>query len=65
MMRTYGEQALRGLGATTFLGLLGTAAALIPVALFTLFSDGQPAHWTLYAGASVLGGAAIGWVLKR
>jgi hypothetical protein len=64
-MRTYGNQALRGLGATAFLGLFGSAAALIPVALFTLMSDGQPPHWTLFAGASVVGGAAIGWVLRR
>ncbi len=64
-MRTYGHQALRGLGATTFLGLFGTAAALIPVALFSLVSNGEQAHWTLFAGASVVGGAAIGWVLRR
>jgi predicted membrane-bound spermidine synthase len=64
-MRTYGQQTLRGIGATTFLGLFGTAAALIPVALFSLISHGTPAHWTLYAGAAVVGGAAIGWVLRR
>lgn len=64
-MRTYGEQTLRGIGATTFLGLFGTTAALIPVALFTLMSKGEPAHWTLFAGAAVVGGAAIGWILKQ
>jgi hypothetical protein len=64
-MRTYGEQTLRGLGATVFLGLFGTAAALIPVALFSLTSNGEPVHWTLFAGASVVGGAAIGWILRR
>lgn len=64
-MRTYGQQALRGLGATTFLGLFGTTAALLPVALFSLISNGEAAHWTLYAGAAVVGGAAIGWVLRR
>ncbi len=64
-MRTYGQQAMRGIGATVFLGLFGTTAALLPVALFTLISNGEPAHWTLYAGASVIGGAAIGWVLRR
>ena len=64
-MRTYGQQAMRGLGATVFLGLFGTTAALLPVALFSLISNGEPAHWTLFAGASVVGGAAIGWVLRR
>jgi hypothetical protein len=64
-MRTYGHQALRGLGATVFLGLFGTTAALIPVALFTLISNGEPPHWALYAGASIVGGAAIGWVLRK
>jgi hypothetical protein len=64
-MRTYGNQTLRGLGATTFLGLFGTAAALLPVALFSLMSDGRPPHWTLFAGAAVVGGAAIGWLLRR
>jgi VIT1/CCC1 family predicted Fe2+/Mn2+ transporter len=64
-MRTYGQQAMRGLGATTFLGFFGTTAALIPVALFSLVSTEQPAHWTLFAGAAVVGGAAIGWVLRK
>ncbi len=64
-MRTYGQQALRGIGATTFLGLFGTTAALIPIALFSMISHGEPAHWTLFAGAAVIGGAAIGWVLRR
>ena len=64
-MRTYGQQTLRGLGATIFLGLLGTAAALVPVDIFSLISSGEPAHWTLYVGASLIGGAAIGWVLRR
>jgi predicted PurR-regulated permease PerM len=64
-MRTYGQQALRGLGATTFLGLLGTTAALIPIAIFALFSNGQEQGLALYAGASVIGGGAIGWILRR
>jgi VIT1/CCC1 family predicted Fe2+/Mn2+ transporter len=64
-MRTYGQQALRGLGATTFLGLFGTTAALIPIAVFALISDGQTPHWALYTGSSVIGGAAIGWLLRR
>ena len=64
-MRTYGQQTLRGIGATIFLGLIGTTAALIPVALFSLISNGAPAHWTLYAGAAIVGGAAIGWILRR
>lgn len=63
-MRTYGHQTLRGLGATLVLGLFGATAALIPVALHALLSDGTPPHWTLFAGASIIGGAAIGWVLK-
>jgi hypothetical protein len=64
-MRTYGKTAMRGLGAHTFLGLIGTTAALIPLALYSLVSGGQPAPWTLYVGAATLGGAAVGWVLKR
>jgi cell division protein FtsW (lipid II flippase) len=63
-MRTYGRQSLRSLGAIIFLGLFGTAAAMIPIALFALFSDGSPPHWTLFAGASIVGGAAIGWMLR-
>jgi hypothetical protein len=64
-MRTYGEQALRGFGATLFLGLFGTTTALIPIAIFMALSDGTPPQWALYAGSSVLGGAAIGWILRR
>jgi predicted membrane-bound spermidine synthase len=64
-MRTYGHQALRGLGATLFLGLFGTTAALIPIAIFSLIANGEPAPWTLYAAAAVIGGAAIGWILQR
>jgi hypothetical protein len=64
-MRTYGKQTLRGVGAILFLGMFGSVAALIPVALFALTSDGTPPHWTLYAGASIVGGAAIGWLLRR
>jgi hypothetical protein len=64
-MRTYGQQALRGLSATAFLGLFGTTAALIPIAIFAIFSDGPNQSLALYAGASVIGGAAIGWILRR
>jgi predicted membrane-bound spermidine synthase len=64
-MRTYGHQTLRGLSANLFLGLFGSVAALIPVALFTLISDGREPHWALYAGASVIGGAAVGWLLRK
>jgi hypothetical protein len=64
-MRTYGQTAMRGIGAHTFLGLIGTTAALLPLALHSLVSGGQPAHWTLFLGAAVLGGAAVGWVLRR
>jgi predicted membrane-bound spermidine synthase len=64
-MRTYGHQALRGLGANLFMGLFGTAAALIPVGLFTLTSNGQPPHLVLYVGAAVVGGASIGWLLRK
>lgn len=64
-MRTYGHQALRGFAATTFLGLFGTTAALIPIALFAIFSDGPNQSFALYAGASVIGGGAIGWILRR
>jgi hypothetical protein len=63
-MRTYGQQTLRGLGANLFLGLFGTAAALIPIGLFTLILDGREPHWALYAGASIIGGAAVGWLLR-
>jgi hypothetical protein len=64
-MRTYGEQVLRGIGATTFLSLFGTTAALIPIAIFAIFSDGPSQSLALYAGASVIGGGAIGWILRR
>lgn len=65
IVRTFGKRELRTAGATAFLGLLGTAAALLPIAIFAVFNQGEPAHWTLYAGASVVGGAVIGWVLRR
>jgi hypothetical protein len=64
-MRTYGKQALRGLGATTFLGLFGTTAALIPIAIFAIFGEGPNQSLALYAAASVIGGGAIGWILRR
>jgi hypothetical protein len=65
IVRTFGNRHLRTAGATAFLGLLGTSAALLPIAIFAVFNQGEPAHWTLYAGASVVGGAVIGWVLRR
>jgi len=65
IVRTFGKRQLRTAGATVFLGLLGTSAALLPIAIFAVFSQGEPAHWTLYAGASIVGGAVIGWVLRR
>jgi hypothetical protein len=65
MLRTYGRQAMRGFGATVFLGLFGATAALIPVALIVLVKGPEPAHWTLYLGAAIVGGGAIGWLLKR
>jgi hypothetical protein len=64
-MRTYGKSDMRGIGAHTFLGLFGCTAALLPLALHALVSGGQPAHWTLFLGAAVMGGAAVGWVLRR
>jgi hypothetical protein len=64
-VRTFGKRQLRTAGATVFLGLLGTSAALLPIAVFAALSQGESAHWTLYAGASIVGGAVIGWVLRR
>jgi hypothetical protein len=64
-MRTYGKQAMRRLGATTFLGLFGTTAALIAIATVAIFSDGPNQSLAFYAGASVIGGGAIGWTLRR
>ena len=63
-MRTQGHQIMRRLGATVFLGLFGTMAALMPVALVSLTTNGTPAHWTLYVAAAFIGGGAIGWILR-
>jgi hypothetical protein len=63
-MRTYGRQALRGIGATLFLGLFGTVAALLPIALLSLLPGHDPGHPALYMGAAIVGGAAIGWLMK-
>ncbi len=64
-MRSFETKHLRMLGATVFLGILGSVVALLPIGIFTLFSQGQPLHWSLYEGAAILGGAAIGWFIRR
>ena len=64
-MRTYGNQTLSGIGATIFLGLFGTTAAMIPVALLSLLPGHDAGHPALYAGAAIVGGAAIGWLLRK
>lgn len=64
-VRTFGKRQLRTTGATLFLGLLGSAAALLPIACFAVINPGQTAHWTLYGAASIVGGAVVGWVLRR
>jgi hypothetical protein len=63
-MRTHRHQMMRRFGATVFLGLFGTTAALILLALISLTSDGASAHWTLYFAAAFIGGGAIGWLLR-
>jgi hypothetical protein len=64
-VHSFETKHLRTLVATVFLGLLGSVVALLPIGIFTLFSQGQALHWSLYEGAAILGGAAIGWFIRR
>ncbi|GIU67338.1 hypothetical protein [Candidatus Phycosocius spiralis] len=64
-MRSFETKPIRKVGATVFLGLLGSLVALLPIVFFTFWNQGAALHWSVYEGASILAGVVIGWVLRR
>ena len=59
------ERALRHIGAIGVLAFLGLAAALIPIALYSIVFGSSPTNPVLYIVAATIGGGVIGWVTKR
>lgn len=59
------ERNLRHIGSIVFLAMLGLVAALIPLAIYSVFVDNAPTDPLLYFGASLAGGAVVGWVLRK
>jgi predicted PurR-regulated permease PerM len=64
-MRTFGKTPLRGAGATGFLAMIGLAAALVPLAIHSLFTGQEPPGMLLYFAASMIAGGVVGRVLRR
>ncbi len=56
---------VRHAGAVGFLSMIGLTAAMIPLALYSLFADKTPTDPLIFIGASVIAGAVVGWVLKK
>ena len=56
---------VRHAGAIGFLSMLGLTAAMIPLALYSLFADKTPNDPLIFIGASIAAGAVVGWVLKK
>jgi hypothetical protein len=64
-MRTFGKTSMRGAGATVFLALLGLAAALVPLALYSVASGGEQPGMLFYFAASMIAGGVVGRALRR
>ena len=55
---------LRNFGAIWFLALVGVLAGLLPATLFSVFGE-VPQGWLFWFTSAMLGGSAIGLLLRR
>ncbi len=56
---------VRHAGAVGLLSMIGLTAAMIPLALYSVFIERAPQDPLIYLAASVAAGAVVGWVLKK
>lgn len=60
-----GQKIVRHAGAIGFLSMVGLTAAMIPLAIYSLFVEAAPQDPLIYLGASIAAGAVVGWVLRK